>query len=131
MSMPGMALVGFAWLYVLGVVIQFFLAGLGTLGGEDFEAHEGFGWSALHLTPILLLVLTVVAGASTLTRMLTVALVVIAAVQPFWVTEFRGETLGALHVLGALVIFALAHHLAQRCMREMRGREMREQSSEA
>ena len=120
MSMPGMALVGFAWLYVLGVVIQFFLAGLGALGGESYKAHEGFGWSGLMLTPILLLVLTFMAGASFLTRMLTLALVVVAFIQPFWVTQFRGETLGAFHLIGALVIFTLAHDVARRSMREMR-----------
>jgi hypothetical protein len=115
-----MALIGFAWMYVLGVVIQFFLAGLGALGGEDYKAHEGFGWSALHLTPILLLVLTFLAGASTLTKLLTLALVVVAFIQPFWVTQFRDETLGALHLIGALVIFTLAHDIARRSMREMR-----------
>ncbi|HEY7465385.1 MAG TPA: DUF6220 domain-containing protein [Dehalococcoidia bacterium] len=120
MSMPGVALVGFAWLYVLGVVIQFFFAGLGALGGEDYKAHEGFGWSALFLTPILLLVLTFVAGASLVTRVMTLALVVVAFIQPFWVTEFRDETLGAFHVVGALVIFALAHDIARRSVREMR-----------
>ncbi len=120
MNMPGMALVGFAWLYVLGVVVAFFLAGLGAISGKDFEAHESFGYSALFITPILLLVLTFLAGASTVTRLLALALVAVAFVQPFWVTEFRGETLGAVHVVGALVIFALAHHLAQRSMRELR-----------
>ncbi|HWC31438.1 MAG TPA: DUF6220 domain-containing protein [Dehalococcoidia bacterium] len=120
MSMQGMALVGFSWLYVLGVVIQFFLAGLGILGGEDWKAHEGFGWSALHLTPILLLVLTFIAHASSLTRILAVALVVIGFIQPLWVTEFRGELLGAMHVVGALVIFVLAHDIARRATREMR-----------
>jgi len=120
MSMPGMALVGFTWLYVLGVVIQFFLAGLGALGGEDFKAHEDFGWSALFLTPVLLLVLTFLAGASMVTRIMTLALVVAAFIQPFWVTQFSGETLGAFHLIGALVIFALAHDIARRSMREMR-----------
>jgi hypothetical protein len=123
MRMQGMALVGFAWLYVLGVVVQFFLAGLGSLGGEDFQAHEGFGWSALHLTPILLLILTFISGASFLTRMMTLALVVIAFIQPFWATEFQGETLGALHLIGALAIFALAHDIARRSTREMRAVE--------
>ncbi len=36
-----------AYLFLLGIVVQFFLAGLGTLGGEDLEAHRGFGYSAL------------------------------------------------------------------------------------
>jgi hypothetical protein len=48
-------------------------------------------------------------------------LAIIALIQPFWVTEFRGEFLGSMHVLGALVIFTLAHHVSLRAMREMRG----------
>jgi hypothetical protein len=54
------------------------------------------------------------------TRIMTLALVVAAFIQPFWVTQFRGETLGAFHLIGALVIFALAHDIARRSMREMR-----------
>lgn len=111
------ALIGVSWLYVLGVVVQFLLAGLGNLGGESWDAHVGFGWSALHLTPILIVVVAVVAKVSRTTLIIAVALAIAAFVQPFWVTEFRGETLGALHVFGALVVFILAHHLAQRAMR--------------
>jgi hypothetical protein len=48
---------------------------------------------------------------------LTVALLILTLVQPFWVTEFRGEFLGAFHVLGALVIAALGHDVAQNATR--------------
>jgi hypothetical protein len=31
--------VGLAWVFVVAVGVQFFLAGLGVLGGESIEAH--------------------------------------------------------------------------------------------
>ena len=108
-----------SWLYVLGVIVQFFLAGLGSLGGDDFEAHEAMGYAALHFSPILILVVAYLGKVSRTTILLALALVVVAFVQPFWVTSFQGETLGAMHVLGALVIFTLAHHIAQRSTREL------------
>lgn len=103
-----------AWLYVLGVAVQFLLAGLGTLGGESLSAHEGFGWSALHLTPIIIAVAAWFARAPMTLLVLCVIFAVVAIVQPYWVSEFRGEFLGSMHILGALVIFVLAHAIAQR-----------------
>jgi hypothetical protein len=110
-----------SFLFLLGVVLQFFFAGLALLGGEDWDLHDAFGWSALYITPVLILVVAYLAKAGRTTMFLALALVIIALIQPFWVTEFSGETLGAMHVLGALVIFTLAHHVAQRSMRELRG----------
>lgn len=110
-----------AWLFVLGVVVQFFLAGLGSLGGESWDAHRGFGFSALFLTPVFILVLAYLAKVPRVTLGMAVALVVASLAQPFWASEFEGEALGAVHVLGALVIFVLAHHVAQRTTREHRG----------
>jgi hypothetical protein len=52
--------VGLAWLFVLAVAIQFFLAGLGVLGGESLEAHRQWGFIVLHLLPILMIVATIV-----------------------------------------------------------------------
>jgi hypothetical protein len=52
--------VGLAWLFVLAVAIQFLLAGLGVLGGESLEAHRQWGFLALHLIPILMLIAAIV-----------------------------------------------------------------------
>ena len=108
-------------LFMIGVVFQFFFAGLALLGGEDWDLHRGFGWAALHFTPVLILVVAYLAKVGRVTLFLSLALAIIALIQPFWVTEFEGEFLGSMHVLGALVIFTLAHHVSQRAMREMRG----------
>jgi hypothetical protein len=108
-------------LFLLAVVLQFFFAGLGLLGGEDMELHEAFGWSALMLTPVLILIVAYLAKGGRVMLFLCLALVIVSLIQPFWVTQFRGEFLGSMHVLGALVIFTLAHHVSQRALRELRG----------
>jgi hypothetical protein len=112
--------VGLMWLYVLGVVIQFFLGGLGVLGGRSMDAHIALGYSALHMTPILILLICVIGRLPRILLGLTFAFAVVAFLQPIWVTEFEGEILGALHVFGALVVFALAHTIAQRATHLLR-----------
>ncbi len=107
-------------LFLLGVVLQFFFAGLALLGGEDWELHRGFGWAALHATPVLILIVAYLAKVGRVTLFLALALAILSLVQPFWVTEFEDEFLGSMHVLGALLIFTLGHHVALRAMRELR-----------
>ena|SRR5690606_28157625 len=116
-------LAGLLWLYVLGVFVQFFLAGIGLpeLGGEGMDAHEGFGYSALHLTPILFLIIAFFAKVSKRLLALLFVFAVIAFVQPIWAAEFQGEFLASLHILGAAVILAMAHALATMATRQMRG----------
>jgi hypothetical protein len=106
-----------AWLYVVGTVVQFFLAGLGTVGGETMEAHKGFGYAVLHLYPILMLLVALVARPPRELLIMSFVLAVIVLIQPFWVTAFRGEFLAALHFVMAMVIFGLAQQLAIRSTR--------------
>jgi hypothetical protein len=116
------AFVALAWLFVLGVAVQFLLAGIPMLGGGDsWEAHEGLGWGGLHLFPILILIAAFFAKPPRKVLVLAIALVVVTLVQPFWVTEFRDEFPGAFHVLGALVIAALGHDVAQNATRLVKG----------
>jgi hypothetical protein len=116
-------LAGLFWLYLIGVLVQFFLAGLGLpqLGNEGMDAHEGFGYSALHLTPILFLIVAFFAKVSKTMLILMVVFAVIAFVQPIWAAEFDGEALAALHILGAAIILMMAHMLATMATRHMRG----------
>lgn len=116
-------LAGLFWLYLIGVVVQFFLAGLGLpeLGGEGMDAHEGFGYSALHLTPILFLIIAFFAKVPLPMLILMVVFAVIAFLQPIWAAEFRGEFLASFHILGAAIILMMAHMLARMATRHMRG----------
>jgi len=114
--------VGLAWLYLLATAVQFLLAGLGLLGGEDMQAHKDFGYMAVHLSPILLLIVSLIAKLPRNLILMTLVLAIVVFVQPIWVTEFRGEFLGSFHILGAMVIVVLAHDLAQRATRVARDR---------
>lgn len=127
MELARKALAALLWLYVLGVLVQFFLAGLGLpeLGDEGMDAHEGFGYSALHLTPILFLIIAFFAKVSKVTLIALFVFAVIAFLQPIWASEFQGEFLASLHILGAAVILGMAHSLARMVTRQMRGQDTR------
>jgi hypothetical protein len=119
MAIARKVLVVLAWLYLLGVVVQFFLAGLGLpeLGGEGMDAHEGLGYSALHLTPILFIIAGLVGRVGRELMVSIVIFAVVAFVQPIWAAEFQGEFLASFHILGAAVILAMSYEIARRATR--------------
>lgn len=107
--------VGLAWLFVLAVAIQFLLAGLGVLGGETMEAHRQWGFIVLHLIPILMLIAAIIGRMGRTVLGLTVVLFLLVFVQPLFAdAQLDPRWLRSLHVLNALFIFVLGHHLAQR-----------------
>ena len=114
--------VGFAWLFVLAVAIQFLLAGLGVLGGESMEAHRQWGFIVLHLLPILMLIAAIVGRMGRTVIVLTLVLFLLVFVQPLFADAQLGPRwLRSLHVLNALFIFAIGYHLAQRGTKTVRG----------
>lgn len=104
-----------AWVYLAAVVVQFFLAGLGLpqLGGEGMGAHAGFGYIALHMTPILLILGSTIGRTGRVLIVWTIVLAVVAFVQPVWVAGFQGRFLASMHVLGAVALLALSYHVAR------------------
>jgi len=107
--------VGLAWLFLLAVAIQFLLAGLGVLGGGTMEAHRQWGFLALHLIPILMLIAAIVGRMGRATVALTVALFLLVFIQAIFTdAQLDPRWLRSLHVLNALFIFALGHVLARR-----------------
>ena len=115
MDVARKSFVGLAWLFLLAVAIQFLLAGLGVLGGETMEAHRQWGFLALHLIPILMLIAAIVGRMGRATIALTVALFLLVFIQPIFTdAQLDPRWLRSLHVLNALFIFALGHHLARR-----------------
>jgi hypothetical protein len=106
---------GLVWLYVAGVVDQFALAGLGLpqLGGAGMTAHADFGYIAVHITPILLVIAALVGRVGRRLVWLTVTLAIVAFAQPIWVTEFRGSWVAALHIVGAGVVLVLSWQVAR------------------
>lgn len=138
MSLARKILMGLAWLYVLCVVLQFFFAGLMVLGTDPSDAagmrdaidlHEGFGYAALHLTPILLVIAAAVGRVPRNLLILTIVFAVVAFLQPIWAAEFQGEFLGSFHVLGAAVILGMSHEIAKRATRLVRGESARAETT--
>jgi hypothetical protein len=113
--------VGLAWLFVLAVAIQFLLAGLGVLGGESMELHRQWGFVVLHLIPIVMLIAAIVGRMGRTVIALTIGLIVLVFLQPLFAdAQLDPLWLRSLHVLNALFIFVLGHHLAQRGTRTVR-----------
>ena len=122
MEMARKAYMGLAWLFALAVAIQFLLAGLGMLGGESIEAHREWGFIVLHLIPILMFVAGLVGRMGRTYNGLTLLLFVLVFIQPIFADpELDPMWLRSLHVLIALFIFALGHHLARQATALARG----------
>ena len=100
---------GLVWLYIAGILVQVFLAGMGIFGvPRDFAPHVGLGW-LLHLVPVLLLIAAAVAKVGSRLIWWNVALLVVQFVQPiFALARTDSAALAALHPVLALVIFWLA-----------------------
>jgi len=105
-----------AWLFVIAVVVQIFLAGVGFFvpGVDTFSYHRSFGW-LLHGGPLPVLLLAWAAGAGRSTIWLCVALFVLVLVQPF-LPGMRQDLpfVAALHPVNAVAIFWLGVTVARR-----------------
>jgi hypothetical protein len=107
-----------AWLFLIAIVVQVFLAGVGLFvaGVDTFSYHRQLGW-LLHGGPLPVLLLAWAAGADRTTIWLSVALLVLVAFQPF-LPGMRADLplVAALHPVNALVIFWLAVVVARRAL---------------
>jgi hypothetical protein len=106
---------GLAVIYLAGVVVQFFLAGLGTFGATSFDAHQAFGL-VLALLTLILLVLAVVGKVPRLLILLSVALLGLNVLQMF-LAQVDVDEIAALHVVNALAIVFVALEIVQRSRR--------------
>ena len=104
-----------AWMFVLAVAIQFLLAGLGILGGESLEAHRQWGFVALHLIPVLMLIAAIVGRMGRAVIGMTIGVFVLVFLQPlFAAPDLDPQWLRSLHVLNALLIAGVGYDLARR-----------------
>jgi hypothetical protein len=106
---------GLAVIYLAGVVVQFFLAGLGTFGATSFDSHQAFGL-VLALLTLILLVLAVVGKVPRLLILLSVALLGLNVLQMF-LAQVDVDEIAALHVVNALAIVFVAVEIVQRSRR--------------
>jgi hypothetical protein len=103
-----------AGLYLIGVVVQVFLAGAGLFKLTDWTAHTGLGWT-LGSAPLLLLIVAFLARPGRTTILLTAALTAAAIVQPELATaRYDAPVIAALHPVNALLVFWLAWLVARR-----------------
>jgi hypothetical protein len=106
---------GFAVTYLLGVVAQFFLAGLGVFGTTSYDAHRALGF-ILGLLAVVLLVLAVGAKLPRPLSGLALLLVLLNILQIVLIQIDIGE-IRALHLVNALAIALVANMLVQRSRR--------------
>jgi len=105
-----------AWLFVVAILVQVFLAGVGLFvpGVDTFSYHREFGW-LLQLGPLPLLLLAWASAAGRSTVWLAAALVVLVPLQPLlaW-ARLDLPFLAALHPVNAVAIFWLAATITRR-----------------
>ncbi len=102
------AFLGLVWLYLAGIVGQTFLAGAALFSpGRDFELHRNLGY-LLHLAPIGLLIVAVVARVGRDIITWTVALLIVQGIQPL-LPMLRADypLVAAFHPVLVLAIFWL------------------------
>ena len=115
MSQARVAFYGFALVYLLGVVVQFFLAGLAVFGVRSYDAHTGLGY-VLGLISLVLLALAIGAKLPRSVTALSTVLVALNAVQIVLIQIDIAEV-NALHLVNALAIAFVANMLVHRSRR--------------
>ncbi|MGH3007427.1 MAG: DUF6220 domain-containing protein [Gaiellaceae bacterium] len=115
MSQARVIYFGVAAVYLVGAVVQFFLAGLGVFGASSYDAHRAFGL-ILVLVTLVLLVLSIVGRMPRTAIILTVVLLGLNVLQMVLANTDVGE-IAALHPVNGVVIVFLAYELTQRSRR--------------
>lgn len=105
-----------AVLFLVGVVVQVYLAGLGLFSGAGFQNHVDLGYT-LSLAPVIPLLLAWPARAGQQTVLLCAGLLVAAFVQSILPGLRDGVPwVAALHPLNAIVVFGLSAMVARRAV---------------
>jgi hypothetical protein len=98
-----------AWAFVVGVLVQVFLIGLGLFDDPgSVQLHVDFGW-ILHLSPILIVIAAAVARAGRRRILQAVALAAIVFVVPILPSlREAAPVVAALHPVLAVLAFGAA-----------------------
>jgi hypothetical protein len=106
-----------AVVFLLGVVVQVFLAGAGIFASASWLGSHGILGHVLPVIPLLMVILGLVGRLPRTINWLTVLLLVLVYIQPWFIYIARGlgtPLLAALHPVNALAIFALSLYLLYR-----------------
>ena len=120
MSQGRVAFYGVALVYLLGVVIQFFLAGLAVFGVRSYDAHRGLGF----VLGVISLVLLALAIGAKMPRSMTALSTVLVALNAFQIVLIQIDIaeVNALHLVNALAIAFVANMLVHRSRRYLAAR---------
>jgi hypothetical protein len=112
-------------LFVLGVIVQFFLVGIGLFGmkhgatidnAKSLDAHRGFGWALTQLGAGLMLILVLLAWPTPrkLLGLWILLIVLTFPVQPILAASgYHHKWVGMLHPVNALILLGLSGYLAR------------------
>ena len=106
---------GLALVYMVGVVVQFFLAGLALFGSTNYDVHRVLGF-ILGLVAVVLMIIAVAAKMPRSLSGLSIVLVALNILQ-IGLIEIDIEELNALHLVNALAIAFVANMLVHRSRR--------------
>lgn len=111
----------FAWLFLVGVVVQVFFIGLALFAGrQNLDLHVSLGW-ILHLAPILVLAVAALARAGRPRILMAAALVVVVLIVPILaLLRESSPVIAALHPVGAMLAFWLAVTVARQSLDRLR-----------
>jgi hypothetical protein len=109
-------------IFFLGVIVQFFLVGIGLFGMKDgatidnaksLDPHRAFGFILADGGAILMLVLVLLAWPTPRRLLgLWILLAVLAFVQPV-LADFHHKWVGMFHPVNALLLFGLSGYLSR------------------
>jgi len=106
------AFYGVALIYMIGVVVQFFLAGLALFRTSDYETHRWLGF-VLALVSVVMLGLAIGGKMPRSVTALSTVLVALNALQIVLI-QLDVDEIQALHVVNALAIAFVANMLVHR-----------------
>lgn len=105
-----------AWLFVVALLVQVFLAGLAIFGATDgFALHVEFGYTVIGLLTLAVLLTAVAGGLPRMEIGLSLLLLVLYVVQTTLPSaRASAPIIAALHPVNAIALFALGIIIARR-----------------
>lgn len=130
MSTARTAFAAIAWIFVVMVVVQVFLAGIGLFGSGGMGQHVDFGY-LVAMVPLFVLIAALVARAGRL-AWISAGLLLLATVQTF-LPFFREDVpaIAALHPVNALALFWIGLFIARRATSLARQPQARREPAQA